>query len=138
MEETRAEQREELATLNGSILVLLILIAGVLLSFSATVEQRDGLAKALCCCREDTTDVFSKRWVASFLIVATTGFFAWLACRSVKETQDREDCVEQRSAHANLLAAILVFVAALVRLNDLNCIGRDQQNAALEETLEPQ
>lgn len=138
IKEPQTEQKEELATLDWSILFLLLLIAGVLLSFSATVEQRNGLAQALCGQREETADVFSKRWTASILIVGTTGFFAWLACRSAKETQCRGDCADRRSAQANLLASILVFVAALIRLNDLELIGRDRQNTALEETLEPQ
>lgn len=138
MDEPQTEEKENLAILDWSILFLLLLIAGVLLSFSATAEQRNGLAQALCCQQEDTTDVFSKRWAASILIVGTTGFFAWLACQTMQKTQRQGDCGEKRSARANLLASVLVFVAALVRLNDLKLVGRDRQNAALEETLGPQ
>lgn len=119
MEELRAKQEEELETVNWSILFLILLIIGVLLSFSATLEQRSGLLEALCCRREDTTDVSAKRWAASALIVGTTGFFAWLACRAARETAGQGTCGEQRSAQANLLASVLVFAAALIRLNDL-------------------
>lgn len=137
MEESQLEQRDELATLDWTILFLLLLIVGVLLSFSATVEQRGSLARLLCCGQENTADVFSTRWVASALVVGATGFFAWVACRSAKKTHCQGDCAEKRSAQANLLASVLVFVAALIRLNDLELIGRDRQSAALEETLEP-
>lgn len=138
MEESQLEQRDELATLDWSILFLLLLIVGVLLSFSATVEQRNGLARLLCCGQEDTTDVFSTRWLVGVLVVGATGFFAWVACRSMKKTLCQGDCTAQRSAQANLLAAVLVFAAALIRLNDLELIGRDRQSAALEETLAPE
>lgn len=138
MEESQLEQKDALATLDWSILFLLLLIVGVLLSFAATVEQRDGLARLVCCGQEDTTDVFSTRWLVSILVVGATGFFAWVACRSAKKTMCQGGCAEQRSARANLLAAVLVFAAALIRLNDLELIGRDRQNAALEETLAPE
>ena len=137
MEESQLEQKDELATLGWTVLFLVLLIVGVLLSFSATVEQRDGLARLVCFGQENTTDVFSTRWLASILVTGATGFFAWAACRSMKKTLCQGDCGEKRSAQANLLASILVFVAALIRLNDLELIGRDRQSAALEETLEP-
>lgn len=71
------------------------------------------------------------------LVAGATGFFAWVACRSTKKTLRQGSCRAQRSAQANLLAAVLVFAAALIRLNDLELIGRDRQNAALEETPAP-
>lgn len=117
MEEMQ-EKRDELATMNRTILFLILLILGVLISFSATLEQRNGLAEALCCHREDTTDVSAKRCAANALIVGTTGYFAWLACQSAKEAQKQGDCSARRSAQANLLASVLVFVAALIRLDD--------------------
>lgn len=119
MEELQEQQAEGLETLNWSILFLLILIVGVLLSFAATVKQRDGLARSLCCGQEDDTDVTALRLPANLLIVGTTGFFAWLACRSAGQAEEEGDCARKRSARANLLAAVLVFVAALIRLDDL-------------------
>lgn len=118
MKELQAKQ-EELETVNWSILFLILLILGVMLSFSATLEQRNGLVGALCCKREDTADVSGKRWAASALVVGATGFFTWLACRSAKAAKEQETCANQRSTQANLLASALVFVAALVRLSDL-------------------
>ena len=84
MEESQLEQKDVLATLDWSILFLLLLIVGVLLSFAATVEQRNGLARLVCCGQEDTTDVFSTRWLVGILVVGATGFFAWAACSSIK------------------------------------------------------
>lgn len=137
MEEPRPEQKDALMTLDWSVLFLLVLIAGVLLSFAATVEQRNGLAGQLFCGREDVTDVFPTRRLVSVLVVGATGFFAWTACRTAKSTQQQGTCAEKRSAQANLAASVLVFAAALIRLNDLEMIGRDRCSAALEQTLEP-
>lgn len=131
------EEREELETLNQSVLFLLVLIAAVLLSFAATVRQRDGLARALCCRQEDTTDVFALRWPAAILVAFSTGWFAWQACRAVGALSGQESCAQRRSAHANLLAAILVFVAGLVRLDDLKQTGLAQQNELPEGAPEP-
>ena len=119
------EQEEELESLNWTALFLLLLIVAVLISFLATVEQRNGLIQALYCQQENATNVFSKRWTASALVVGATGFFAWLACRGANDARAQGDCTKQRSAHANLLAAVLVFVAALVRLNDLKAAACD-------------
>lgn len=138
MEESQWEQKDNLAALNWSILFLLLLIAGVLLSFAATVEQRDSLARLLCCRQEDGTDVFPVRRLASILVAGGTGFFAWLACRSAKRVELQGSCRERSSAQANLLAAVLVFAAALIRLCDLEQTGRDRQNAALQEPLAPE
>ncbi len=137
MEELQQEQCEQLETLNGSILILLLLIAGVLLSFSATVDQRDGLARALCRGVDDATDVLPKRRLASMLIVGTTGFFVWQACRGVKSAQEGS-CADRRSARDDLLAAALVFAAGLIRLNNWNLVVRDRLIAASEELIEPQ
>lgn len=138
MEESQLEQRDALATTDWSILFLLLLIVSILLSFAATVEQRDGLARLVFCGQEDPTDVFPTRWLVSVLVVGATGFFAWSACSSMRKTLRQGDRAERRSARANLLAAVLVFTAALIRMNDLELIGRDRQNAALEETLTPE
>ena len=130
------EQKEELATLDWSILFLLLLITGILLSFSATVEQRDALAQLLCYGREDTTDVYPQRRLASVLVTGATGFFAWVACRSAQRARCQGSCLERQSTHANLLAAFLVFGAACIRLEDLEhvrCCGI--QGVAQDETL---
>ncbi len=133
----KQKQCEQLETFNSSILVLLLLIAGILLSFSATVDQRNELARILCGGEENPSNILSKRRLASILIVGTTGFFAWAACRGMSSAQP-SNCSERRSAQANLFAAVLVFVAALIRLNDLNLVIREQLNAASAEFVEPQ
>ena len=117
MEELQTE-REELATLDQSVFFLVLLILGVLISFSATVEQRSALARALCRGEPENINVLPKRCAANALIVGTTGFFAWLACRAAHQVQE-EDCAGQRSARTNLLASLLVFAAALLRWSDL-------------------
>ena len=127
MKELRAKQEEELETMNRSIMFLFLLIIGVLLSFSAALEQRGGLIEELCCRREEAVDVSAKRMAASALIVGATGFFAWLACRSAGEAAKQDSCAGRRSAQANLLASVLVFAAALIRWDDLKSTAREAE-----------
>ncbi len=131
------EQCNQLESLNDSILVLLLLIAGVLLSFSATVDQRNTLAQTLCGEYANTTDPLPKRRFASILIAGTTGFFAWLAAHGMTSAQ-HGTCSDRRSAQANLIAAVLVFVAALIRLNDLNLIACDRLSQTSDRLVAPQ
>ena len=113
------ERRQELTQANWAILFLVLLIFGILLSLKATAEERDDLLCDLCCGRERGTDVFPLRWAASALVTGGTGFFAWLACRAMGEAQESEDEKSIRSARTNLLAALMVFGAAVLRLGDL-------------------
>ena len=124
------ERRQELAQASWVILFLVLLIFGILLSLKATVEERDDLLCDLCCGQEREADVFPLRWAASALVTGGTGFFAWLACRAMGEAQESEDEKSIRSARTNLLAALMVFGAALLRLGDLK--ERADRNAAAE------
>lgn len=120
------ETKQELAQVNWSILFLVLLIFGILLSFAATVEERDGLLDALCHGEEGAVNVFPLRWASSALVTGGTGFFAWLACRNLSAALASGDRDEIGSARTNLLAALMVFGAAVLRLGDLKeRAGRD-------------
>lgn len=113
------ETQQELAQANWSILFLVLLIFGILLSFKATVEERDGLVDTLCGGEKCAVNVFPLRWAASALVTGGTGFFAWLACRGLSSALASGERVEIGSARTSLLAALMVFGAALLRLGDL-------------------
>lgn len=139
MEETREEQERTLATLDWSLLFLVLLILGILISFAATSIQREGVARNLLCGQsEEIPDVFPLRWRTGVLSVGATAFFALLSRRTLKEALEGEDCARQRSARANALASALVLAATLIRLDDLEFVGASRQSAALEETLTPE
>lgn len=139
MEETQGGQKQVLATLDWSLLFLLLLILGILISFAATSIQREGAARNLRCgLSEELPDVFPLRWRTGVLSAGATAFFALLSRRTLKEALTQEDPAQRRSARANALAAALVLAAALIRLDDLEFIGANRQSAALEETLTPE
>lgn len=139
MEEAQSEQENALAAIDWSILFLLLLILGILLSFAAVSAQRDGLVRNLLCGQsEEAPDVFPLRWRAGVLSAGATAFFALLSRQTLREAMEGEDCVQRRSAKANALASALILAATLIRLDDLEFIGANRQSAALEETLAPE
>lgn len=120
MEETTLEQTEELAQANWVIVFLLLVIVSVLLSFAATVQQRQDLVNALCHRSEPAADVFPMRWTASVLVTGATAFFAWLSCRNARQIMEKGDDCAVGTARADLLAALMVFGAAAIRLINLD------------------
>ena len=113
------ERQQELVQINWSILFLVLLIFGILLSFAATVKERDALAETLRDGEECSVNVLPLRWASSALVTGGTGFFAWLACRAVTDALETGDEDTIASARTNLLAALMVFGAAVLRLGDL-------------------
>ena len=120
MEETALEQRQELAQTDWVIIFLLLVIVSVLLSFAATVQQREDLVNALCQRSEPAADVSPLRWTAGVLVTGATAFFAWLSCRNARQTLEQGDKCAVGMARADLLAALMVFGAAVVRLINLD------------------
>lgn len=108
----------QLSTVDESIRFLIVIIAGVFLSFKAVNLQRDALCAAILGETPDTSGVYPLRHTANALVVGALGFFLCLAAKTWREA-DRSDCVAVRSAHANLWAALLVLAAAVIRYDDV-------------------
>ena len=141
MEETEAasETCRALNTLDESLMFLLVLIAGVLISFAATAIQRNGIAQLLCCgSTQEQPDVFPLRWKTGVMTAGAAGFFALLSRQALDSALGQEDCAQRRSARASALAAALAFAATLIRLDDLEFIQASRQSVALEESLLPE
>ena len=127
-EETRSGSgqeplRAQLGSLDAALGFLLLLIAATLLSFAALGIQRRGLCLAL---RGDTEaaaalpHAFPLRRKSSALVVGALGCFLCLAIQALRQAEGEGDAAGRRSARTNLWASILVFCAAVVRLEDLN------------------
>lgn len=122
------EQEElcgQLSDTEESLRYLVLIAAGILLSFRATLIQRDALADALCGAEPDLSAVYPLRHTASSLIVGALGFFLCLAVRTWRQ-RGGSGCGESRSARSGLWAALLVFAAALIRFDDLETAQREQ------------
>lgn len=113
---------------------LFLVVASVLLSYWATVRQRDALDLTL---QGDTSraaqvgDVGRIRLGAGALVTGSLGFFFMQALERC-QTADR---IEGRSARLNLIASFLVLLASLIRLLDLNMVRYAQPS--LDNTLPP-
>lgn len=112
------ELREQLCTVDGSLLFLGLLLLSVGLSYWGGSLQREGLCRTLRSDAEraaNLPEVFPIRLWASALVVGCLGFFLCLAVKT-----DREAGYETaQSARTNLWASVLVFLAALLRLDEL-------------------
>ena len=114
MEETVL--REQLRTVDESLLFLLLIVLSVLLSYWGVRIQREGLCRTLQGDAEGAAAlprVFPIRLSASALVVGALGFFLCLALKTERET------ARGGSACTNLWASLFVFLAALLRLDDL-------------------
>ena len=116
------ELREQLCTLDQSLGFLLLLIASVVLSYFGLRIQREGLCLTLQGDTEGAAALpgtFPIRLRASALVVGALGFFFCLALQTAQQSASGESAAARRSARVNLLASLLVFLAALLRLGDL-------------------
>ena len=101
---------KELEQANKSLFFLTVLLGSILLSWQALWLQREGL------CRGKETDVSRLRLAASVLVVVSLAVFFCLALRN---RRDAEGTAGEESAGLNVLASLLVLLAALLRLCEL-------------------
>ncbi len=114
----REELLGQLSTADQSVWFVVLIVAAVILSLRATMIQREGVCAQLEGERGDTREVYPLRHTANSLVVGALGFFLCLAIKAWREA-GQSDCVDARSAHANLWAAMLVLAAAMIRYEDV-------------------
>lgn len=138
MEEGQEVLCGELETVDTDLGFLFLIILAVLLSFLATVRERDGLWLRLR--GEDEAarrveDVTPLRLATSALVVGSLGFFFQQAL-DMGEKAGPDDPLAQRLAWLNIISGFLVLLAALIRLFALNLARRCQPSLA--EALPPE
>ena len=134
--EAQEELQEELKTVNQSLIFLVLIVFSVLLSLWGVLIQR----RQLECTIAGNTDavealppVFPIRHAAGSIIVGALGFFLCLALRTWHEATQEDDPAARRSACTNLWASLFVFLAALLRLDDLHSAENCRSDEARED-----
>ena len=129
--------RQQLDTADQSLLFLRLLIFSILLSYQALSIQRQQLNDTITGNTETEARqprVFPLRLGASALVVGALGFFLCLALDTLRSVAP-EDCVAKQSAQTNAVASLLVFLAGLLRLDDLLRVERNQSALLMEDDL---
>lgn len=110
-----AELQESIDRIDEAVGYLLAIVAGVFLSFQSVLLQRENLAQGA------STSLYPLRATANSLIVGALGYF-------LQQTNaapcPEDDPILQYSLHSNRLAALLVFCAAVIRLDDVYRLHR--------------
>ena len=114
MEETVL--REQLRTVDESLLFLLLIVLSVLLSYWGVRIQREGLCRTL---QGDAEGAAALPRVFPIRLSASLGLVLGLALKTERETARGGTPAARRSACTNLWASLFVFLAALLRLDDL-------------------
>lgn len=135
--EQRQELEQNLNILNVSLVFLLLIILAVLLSLWSALIQRDQLRLALAGKDFSGLPPESLRQIGSAITVGCLGFFLCLALKTQREAQAEGTAPAKRSAQVNVWASLLVLLAAILRLVDLQTIARETQTPLLEETTLP-
>ena len=133
------ELKQDLEMLNVSLLFLLLIILAVLLSLWSALIQREQLKLALR--GEDAGPLPSTSPIqraGSSITVGCLGFFLCLALKTQAEAQCQGDPSAKRSAQTNVTASLLVLLAAILRLRELQRAEGERQTPLLEETLLPE
>lgn len=127
---------EQLGIINTSIFFNLLVIFAVLSSFWTVLVQRGQVACTLAGnteAAEAAPPIYPVKRGAAVLFVGALGFFLCLALHLQRQADAGEDCVAKRSANTNVWASLLVLLAAVLRLDDLDYAERAGQSAAAPE-----
>lgn len=128
MNEEKQALCDDLALVDADLVFLFMIVTGVLLSWLATVRQRDALCLTIQGQTEQAEqigDVTRLRLGTSALVAGSLGFFFMQALDAWKNA-GADDPTAKKSAWFNLIASFLVLLAALIRLLDLNFVRRAQ------------
>lgn len=132
------ELRQNLNILDTSLVFLLLLVLAVLLSlWGVLVQRKQTCLRAVGKEPNDLPSVISIRRVAATITVGCLGFFFSLALDVLEETAKSSDFSVKRSAQVNTIASLLVFLAAVLRLTDLQTTVSKEQNVLLDDTTLP-
>lgn len=129
--------RGELELVDTDLGFLFLIVLSVLLSYRATVRERDGLCLRLrgeAQAAQRAENVAPLRLAASALVVGSLGFFFMQALDACRDADPADETAYQ-SARLNLTASFLVLLASLIRLLNFNMVRRAQP--ALDDTLPP-
>ena len=113
-------ENSALKTLNTSIMFLILLVLSILLSLKAVLTQRE----VLCAAgsggdTEGLPSPFPFQRAAGAIAIGALGYFFVLALRAWNEAVKEKGAEEVCLARVNLWASLFVFLAALLRLDDL-------------------
>lgn len=136
--EEREELKKDLDMLNVSLVFLLLIIFSVLLSLWSALLQHRQLELAIA--GRDPSQVPPVepiRCAGSAITVGCLGFFLCLALDTLRQARAGTDPAAVRSAQVNVWASLLVLLAAILRLVDLQTVERERQTLLLEETTLP-
>lgn len=132
------ELKRDLETLNISLVFLILIILAVLLSLWSALLQREQLTLAIRGGEPGRIpDPNPIRRQGSAITVGCLGFFLCLALSTLSKARTAGDPAAERSAQVNVWASLLVLLAAILRLVDLQTVEREPQSALLEETTLP-
>ena len=122
-EQERTQLEEALGELDQSGQFLVAILAGLLLSLRALLEQRKQLCLTLAGEQPPPARLYPLRHTAGSLTLGGLGFFLCQAART-RARADPADPVAISSACSGLTAAVLVFLAAAIRLADTDLLHR--------------
>ena len=136
--EERDELKQELGMLNVSLTFLLLILFAVFLSLWSALIQLKELELAIEGKEpSQTPPVYFLRQAGSAITVGCLGFFLCLALETRAKAQAEGKPAAKRSAQTNVLASLLVLLAAILRLKDLQMTQEQTQTPLLEETTLP-
>ena len=134
----RNELEQDLKKLNVSLVFLLLIIVAVLLSLWSALIQRDQIELLLeGGDASQVPPVAPIRCAGSAITVGSLGFFLCLALETHRQARSQGAPAAERSAQVNVWASLLVLLAAILRLVDLQTIETERQTPLLEETTLP-
>ena len=80
-------------------------------------------------------EIFPIRCAAGSIVLGALGFFLCLALRAWEAAAQGDDPAARHSAGVNLAASLFVFLAALLRLDDLQSTQLRENTPSADSTL---